>query len=107
MLQGCRYARRRYPDEKPHDKLDSMSTSKRDSLDLHGFRTGDVLEAVDKFMVAAAASSLKQVRIVTGKGTGAVQKSVIAYLKQAHYPWQYEKLSNGKNNEGVLVIKME
>ncbi|MBC7693120.1 MAG: Smr/MutS family protein [Methylotenera sp.] len=85
-----------------------MSTSKsKGSLDLHGFRTADVLEAVDKFIVAAADSSLKQVRIVTGKGTGAVQKSVIAYLKQAHYTWKYEKLSNGKNNEGVLVIQME
>lgn len=78
----------------------------RDLLDLHGYKTDDVLDAVDRFLSKANALSLPQVRIMTGKGTGAVKKQVIQILKQARYPWSYEKLSNGKENEGVLVVRL-
>jgi hypothetical protein len=51
-------------------------------------------------------SSLKQARIMTGKGTGKVQAVTIQYLKLAGYQWSFEKLSNGKNNEGCLIIHL-
>ena len=79
----------------------------KDTLDLHGFRADDVIDAVDQFVVNVSNSSLKRARIMTGKGTGTVKKIVIDYLKQANYPWKYEKLSNGKDNEGVLVIFLD
>ncbi len=79
----------------------------KDKLDLHGFKTDEVYDAVDAFIVAANASNLKRARIVTGKGTGKVQQTVVQYLKQANYPWQYERLPNGKNNEGVLVVFLD
>ena len=76
----------------------------KDLLDLHGFKVDEVMEALDKFLIQANAKSLSRARIMTGKGTGAVQKKVIQLLKQAQYPWHFEKLSNGKDNEGVLVV---
>lgn len=79
----------------------------KDLLDLHGFRADAVEDAVDQFLVKLSTSSLKKARIMTGKGTGVVQKLVISYLKKAGYPWSYEKLANGKNNEGCLVIRLE
>jgi DNA-nicking Smr family endonuclease len=78
----------------------------RDLLDLHGFKTDEIADAVDRFLTRANDQSLSQVRIMTGKGTGAVKKQVMLILKKAHYPWSYEKLSNGKDNEGVLVIQL-
>ena len=79
----------------------------KDLLDLHGFKTEDVESAIDSFLVRVSGSQLKRARIMTGKGTGAVQKLAIKYLKLAGYPWEFEKLSNGKRNEGCLVIFLE
>ncbi len=73
-------------------------------LDLHGFKKDQVLEVLDRFLMEVSKKNQKTARILTGKGTGVIQKQVIQYLKQAHYPWIYEKLSNGKMNEGVLII---
>ncbi len=79
----------------------------KDLLDLHGFKTDEVEDALDQFLVKVSQSNLKRARIMTGKGTGAVRATVIKYLKLAGYPWAYEKLSSGKNNEGCLVIFLE
>lgn len=79
----------------------------KDLLDLHGFKTDEVEDAIDKFLMRVANSNLKRARIMTGKGTGAVRAVAIKYLKLAGYHWAYEKLSNGKNNEGCLVIFLD
>ena len=78
----------------------------KDLLDLHGYKTEDVEDAVDRFLMQLSKSSLKKARIMTGKGTGKVQAVTIKYLKLAGYQWSFEKLSNGKNNEGCLVIHL-
>lgn len=76
----------------------------KDLLDLHGFKSDEVEDAVDKFLMRAMDAGLPQVRIMTGKGTGTIQKVVAAYLKLGNYPWKHERLANGKNNEGVMVV---
>lgn len=75
------------------------------TLDLHGFKTESVTDAVDKFLTRN--SSQARVRIMTGKGTGAVQKAVVTYLKLGGFPWEFERLDNGKRNEGVLVVILD
>lgn len=79
----------------------------KDLLDLHGYKSDQVEDAVDRFLVQLSNSNLKKARIMTGKGTGTVKAIVIRYLKMAGYQWSYEKLSNGKNNEGCLVIFLD
>lgn len=79
----------------------------KDLLDLHGFKSDEVEDAIDKFLMKISNSSLKRARIMTGKGTGTVKAVTLRYLKLAGYHWAYEKLANGKNNEGCLVIFLE
>lgn len=79
----------------------------KDLLDLHGFKGEDVEAEIDRFLVKVSNSHLKRARIMTGKGTGKVKDITIRYLKMAGYPWAYEKLSNGKNNEGCLIIFLD
>ncbi|MEQ1875914.1 MAG: Smr/MutS family protein [Bdellovibrionia bacterium] len=75
----------------------------KDLLDLHGARAEEVIDRVDRFIMKANELGLDRVRIMTGKGKGVVQKTVIEYLKQGGFPWQFEK--NGKTvNEGVLIV---
>ncbi len=78
----------------------------KDLLDLHGFKADQVEDAIDRFLVQISNSNLKKARIMTGKGTGTVKAVAIKYLKLAGYQWSYEKLSNGKNNEGCLVLNL-
>lgn len=80
-------------------------SNKVPTLDLHGYKSEDVFNAVEAFLMKHA--NRKTVRIMPGKGTGKVKAKVIEYLKLAHYPWNYERLSNGSQNEGVMIVHME
>lgn len=83
-----------------------MNGSKRlPTLDLHGFKTDEVFDAVEAFL--RKHENDRQVRIMPGKGTGKVKAVVIDYLKKARFPWAYEKMNNGKENDGVMVVFME
>lgn len=76
-------------------------------LDLHGYKTADVPDAVDRFLVASTKKGLARVRIMTGKGTGAVRKIVTDYLRRGGFPFEAERLENGERNEGVLVVFLD
>ncbi|MCB0407133.1 MAG: Smr/MutS family protein [Bdellovibrionales bacterium] len=85
-------------------KKNNGSNKKVPSIDLHGYTTDQVYDALDKFLLQASQSGSSQAKIMTGKGKGLVKKEAEKYLKHAGYPFQHEKLSNGKENEGVLII---
>jgi DNA-nicking Smr family endonuclease len=50
------------------------------TLDLHGFRPSEVGELVPEWLEASHAAGLRSLRIVHGKGTGALRRSVEAIL---------------------------
>ncbi len=75
------------------------------TLDLHGFKTEDVFDAVESFLKKH--SSQPQVRIMPGKGTGKVKAQVIEYLRLGGYPWSAERMNNGQVNDGVMIVHME
>jgi len=77
------------------------------TLDLHGYTADEVTLTLDRFITQSVRRGERKARVMTGKGQGIVQKTVIDYLKKAHYPWSYETLLNGKKNEGVLVVHLE
>lgn len=76
-------------------------------LDLHGFKTADVADAVDRFIVQSTRKGHPRVRIMTGKGTGQVKKTVSEYLRLGGFPFAPEKLDNGKTNDGVLIVFLD
>ncbi len=75
------------------------------TLDLHGFKTDEVWDALEAFLLRH--QNATQVRIMPGKGTGKVKEKVADYLKRANYHWSIEKLPSGKPNEGVMIVYME
>lgn len=74
------------------------------SLDLHGFKTDEVFDAVDKFIRKAEGLGHHRVRIIHGKGTGKVKEKVLEYLRMAGYTGKPEPLANGNMNEGALLV---
>lgn len=79
----------------------------KDLLDLHGARVEEVEAKIDKFLMSLSSTNLKRAKIMTGKGTGVVKEITIKYLKLAGYHYSFEKLPNGKTNEGCLVIFLD
>lgn len=75
-------------------------------LDLHGMTSVEAEAALDEFLFAQSQKTKGIVRIMTGKGQGVLHKVVTSYLKKAGYSWEYEKLPNGQQNAGVLLVRM-
>jgi DNA mismatch repair protein MutS2 len=73
-------------------------------LDLHGYKTEDVPDAVDRFLRTAMSRNLPEVRIMTGKGTGAVKRTVMEYLRLGQFPFAPARGPNTQINDGVLVV---
>ncbi len=74
------------------------------SLDLHGFKTDEVFDAVEVFLKKAQTKNVNRVRIIHGKGTGKVKEKVLEYLRMAQYTAKPEVLANGAKNDGALII---
>lgn len=53
------------------------------TLDLHAFRPGDVKDLVPEWLEACRARGILEVRIVHGKGTGALRRTVEALLARS------------------------
>jgi len=68
-------------DEPPEDEPVELPID--GTLDLHTFRPAEVKELVPEWLAACQAHGLTQVRIVHGKGTGALRRSVEALLARS------------------------
>jgi DNA mismatch repair protein MutS2 len=75
-------------------------------LDLRGQKVEDVLPAVDQYLNDAYLSGMPFVRLLHGKGTGALRQAVRAQL--AHHPLvrSYTAAANAEGGEGVTVATL-
>lgn len=71
------------------------------TLDLHGYAVDEAIDALDRFLYRSTKEP--RVKVMTGKGTGAIFKAVTEYLAQGKYQWQFEMI-NKKPNKGVLIV---
>jgi dsDNA-specific endonuclease/ATPase MutS2 len=60
-----------------------------DTLDLHQFRPSDVGELVPDFLEDARAKGFQTVRIIHGKGTGTLRRTVHALLDRSPHVASY------------------
>ena len=72
-------------------------------LDLHGRTKDEVFDLMDQYITKR--SGMPEVKIITGKGTGAVRKKTLEYLQMGNYPWKYETI-HGRINEGCLIVDL-
>lgn len=81
-----------------------MSKDKIPTLDLHGYKTDEVFDALESFLSKHA--NAERVRILHGKGSGKVKAQVLDYLAKARYPSQVERNDKGVPNDGSLIVFM-
>lgn len=73
-------------------------------VDLRGMRVEEALDAVDSFLKMVADSDLPKVYLIHGKGTGALQKAVLEYLRSSPYRKMFRPGKYGEGDLGVTVV---
>lgn len=76
-------------------------------LDVRGETVDSAVLMIDKFLDDALLSSLGQVRIIHGKGTGLLRKGIHDYLKRLSYVKSYRLGVFGEGDSGVTVVELK
>ena len=85
------------------NKASSISTE----IHLIGKTTDEAIALLDKYLDDAYLSHLPSVRIVHGKGTGALRNAVHAHLKRCKYVKSYHLGEYGEGDAGVTIAEFE
>jgi DNA mismatch repair protein MutS2 len=85
----------------------SKSSSIRPEINLIGKTVDDALSELDKYLDDAYLSHMSQVRVVHGKGTGALRKAVHNYLKRLKYVKEYRLGAFGEGDSGVTIVEFK
>ena len=85
-------------------KLRSLGASPE--VDLRGMMTDEAIGALDLFLDNAVLGKLNEVRIIHGKGTGAVRKAVREHLKRSRYVKSFRPGRYGEGEDGVTIAEL-
>mgnify|MGYP001837184215 FL=1 len=82
-------------------------TEVKSETDVRGLIGDDAIFVVDKFLDDAVLSGLENVRIIHGKGTGALRKALWDYFKRDPRIKQYRLGTFGEGDAGVTVVTLK
>lgn len=83
------------------------SASFHPELDLRGLMTDEGVDELDKYLDDAYLSGIEQVRVIHGKGTGAMRNAVHNYLKRAPHVKSFRLGVYGEGDSGVTVVELK
>ncbi len=75
-------------------------------IDVRGETVDSAVLLIDKFLDDALLSSVGQVRIIHGKGTGMLRKGIHSYLKSLPYVKSYRLGVFGEGDSGVTIVEV-
>lgn len=73
-------------------------------INLIGMTTAEAIPALDKYLDDAYLAHLASVRVVHGRGTGALKNAVHSHLKRLKYVKEYRLGSFGEGDTGVTIV---
>jgi len=76
-------------------------------INLLGMTTDEALAAVSKYLDDAYVAHISPVRIVHGKGTGALRKAVHSYLRKQKNIEEFRLGEYGEGDAGVTIVKFK
>lgn len=85
----------------------SKSASISPEINLLGFTVDEAVAKLDKYLDDAYISKLSQVRIVHGKGTGALRAGITAYLKGIPYIRNFRLGEAEEGDAGVTIVEFK
>ena len=85
----------------------SRSSSFRDEIDLRGMTGDEAWLAVDKYFDEAVMAGFKKVRLIHGKGTGALKAALWKFLKGDRRISSFRIGQFGEGDGGVTVVELK
>lgn len=85
----------------------NKSASVRTEINLLGKTVDEAVSELDKYLDDAYLAHLSGVRIVHGKGTGALRKGVHNYLKRLKYVQDFHLAEFGEGDAGVTIVEFK
>lgn len=85
----------------------NKSASVRTEINLLGKTVDEAISELDKYLDDAYLAHLSNVRIVHGKGTGALRKGVHNYLKRLKYVQDFHLAEFGEGDAGVTIVEFK
>lgn len=85
----------------------NKSASVSTKINLLGKTVDEAVSELDKYLDDAYLAHLSSVRIVHGKGTGALRKGVHNYLKRLKYVQDFHLAEFGEGDAGVTIVEFK
>ena len=85
----------------------SKSLSVRPEINLLGKTVDEAVMELDKYLDDALLSHLYTVRVVHGKGTGALRKGIHEYLRRQKHVKSYRLGEFGEGDAGVTIVELK
>lgn len=85
----------------------SKSLSVRPEINLLGKTVDEAVSELDKYLDDALLSHLNTVRVVHGKGTGALRKGIHEYLRRQKHVKSYKLAEFGDGDAGVTIVELK
>lgn len=82
----------------------SKSSSVSSEINLLGYTVDEAIAVLDKYLDDAYIARIPQVRIVHGKGTGALRSGITSYLHRVPYIKEFRLGQIGEGAEGVTIV---
>lgn len=102
----------RVKEEKPKHRAQTVvhrtrSSSTSPTLDLRGVRYDDAMQRLDRYIDSALLAGYPSVTIIHGKGTGALRKGVINYLRGNRQVKEFGFSPANSGGDGSTVVKFK
>lgn len=85
----------------------SKSLSVSPEINLLGKTVDEAVSELDKYLDDALLSHLNTVRVVHGKGTGALRKGIHEYLRRQKHVKSYHLAEYGEGDAGVTIVELK
>ncbi len=92
---------------KKHAEKRQTSAYIQTEIDVRGENIEDAMVIIDKYLDDAALSSLEKVRIIHGKGTGALRKGLHEHFKRHPHVKAFEFAAYNEGGNGATVITLK
>lgn len=79
----------------------------KSEIDLRGYMVDEGIIELDKYLDDAVLSGLESVRIIHGKGTGALRQGVWEFLRRHRHVKDYRMAAFGEGDMGVTVVELK
>ncbi|MGM9551430.1 MAG: endonuclease MutS2 [Clostridia bacterium] len=98
-------------DNKKKGRISGQSLGKtiniKSEIDLRGYMVDEAIIELDKYLDDAVLSGLDSVRIIHGKGTGALRSAVQDFLRRHHHAKSFRQGAFGEGDLGVTVVELK